>query len=143
MVANPERQEINLTVTRNGEEKVYTLKLTTTASIALEKRLGKTTGEVMQRIGKFSVEDSRDVIHALLQKYHGPEFPATAKGLEAVNDLIDDAGGIVGMMALIAEAVGMNKGTDDKALVEDGPNPPAAQDGTGDASMSSGVAVPA
>jgi hypothetical protein len=136
VIANKERQEISLTVKRDDTEKVYILKMTTTASVALEKRLGRTTGEVMKQIGKFSVSDSRDVIHALLQKYHGKDFPPTEKGLEAVNDLIDDAGGIVSMMALIAEAVGLQK--EDAGLAESGPNPPAAQAGTGDASTSSG-----
>lgn len=134
MAANSERQEVKLTVTRPAkhagtgepetEERVYTLKMTTEASIGLEDRLGKTTGEIMQSVGKFGVKASRDIIHALLQEHHSKEFPDTAAGLKAVNRLIDDAGGIVKMMALIATAVGTNKDdAKDTQLAGDGPNP--------------------
>jgi hypothetical protein len=131
--ANPERQEVELVVTRDGAEAVYKLKLTTSASIALEKRLGKTTGDIMRQIGNFSVETARDVIHALLQKFHGKEFPNSPGGIEKVNDLIDDAGGIVPMIQLVAQAVGV-KNEKEAQEAKDGPNPQDAQGGTGSAS---------
>lgn len=139
MIANKEKQEVSLVIERGGEEKKYIMKMTTAASIALEDRLGVTTGDILQNISKFGVKAMRDIFHAMLQKYHGDEFPDTPKGLQAVNALIDDAGGPADIIKLIAQAVSVKK--EDQEVATKGPNPPEAQVGTGDASMSSGAVL--
>lgn len=130
VIANPERQEVGFSI----GDTAYTLKFTTRASIALERRLKMKTGEIISDLSKFGIEAMRDVLHALLQKHHGAEFPDTDKGREKVSDLIDEAGGPIAIMKLIAESIGVGK-----QEATEGPNPPAAQDGTGDASTSTGV----
>jgi hypothetical protein len=129
VIANAEQGEVGFSV---GDQ-AYRLKFTTRASIALERRLKLKTGEIIQDLSKFGIEAMRDVLHALLQKYHGADFPDTDKGREKVSDLIDDAGGPIAIMKLIAESIGVGK-----PEAKDGPNPQPAQDGTGDASTSTG-----
>ena len=134
VTANPERQEVGFSV----GDKAYVLKFTTRSSISLEKRLGMKTGEIIQDLTKFGLTAMRDILHALLQKHHGAEFPDTDKGRDKVSDLIDDAGGPIAMMKLISEAIsGRNEKEQQEAAA--GPNPPEAQDGTGDPSTSTGV----
>lgn len=126
MLANPERQEIQLT----AHDRVYTLKLTTNASCALEGQLGKTTKEILEAVSQFSLASMRSLLQAMLQKHHAPEFPYTKQGTERVGDLIDDCGGIKDVLPILASAVGF-QGDKDKDLAEKGPNPPEAQAGTG------------
>src|SRR5262249_54706518 len=100
-----------------------------------EKRLGMSTGDIMRKLGTFSIETARDIIHALLQKFHAKEFPNTDAGREQVGYLIDDAGGIAAFFKMISEAVGVRKDNKaDEEVAEKGPNPPEAQAGTGESS---------
>jgi len=135
VAANPEQGEVDLVVC----ERVYTLKLTTKASKILQKRTGKTVGEVMKQIAIVDVDAFCEVLHASLQKYHGAEFPYSPKGEEAIETLVDVSGGWKKLVPTFVELLGVKKKADE-ALAEQGPNPPEAQAGTGERSTSSGDA---
>ncbi len=131
MAANPDQQETDLTIGKGDDAKVYTLKATSRACRMLEKRTGKTTGELMGQVAKVSIDTFVELLQASLQKYHAAEFPYTPKGEAAVENLMDDAGGWRKLVPVFVELLGV-KDDKDKALAEDGPNPTEAQAGTGD-----------
>lgn len=135
MAANPEQQEVDLVVC----ERVYTLKLNTKASKILQKRTGKTVGEVMRQIAIVDVDAFCEVLQASLQKYHGAEFPYSPKGEAAIESLVDLAGGWKKLVPTFIELLGV-KDKKDEALADEGPNPQEAQAGTGESSTSSGDA---
>jgi hypothetical protein len=133
--ANSERQEVTLAVKRKangteGGEDVYVLKLTTSAAIALEGKLKKSTGEILMDMGRFSVSTLRDVLHVMLQEHHAKDFPPTPNGATKVADLMDRIGKKA-LATAIADAIGFKE-----EEAEGGPNPPEAQAGTGDGSTS-------
>lgn len=123
-MTNPERGEVALTV--GGRE--YTLKLSMNAAAALEKRLGKSVGEILRDAGQLKFTAIRLCVWLLLQKYHADDF----KTEESAGNLIDDAGGIAPFFAVLMELGQANRteGTGDPA------NPPTAQASTGGGSTS-------
>lgn len=90
MVANPERGEVGLTVTRGDETREYILKLTTNAAVMMQKRLKKPLAQIVADLERLDMESVRDLAFMFLQKYHKDEF----KTVEQAGDLVDDAGGL-------------------------------------------------
>lgn len=135
-MANPERGEIEIVVkrTENGAEieKPYTLKLSMNAAVAIEARTKKKIGELLADATALDFTAIRDIVFALLQKYHAKEF----KSLDSAGDLIDDAGGVhvfFESLQKLGEANAPEGG--DKA------NPPTALvSGTGDGSTETAAA---
>lgn len=132
-MANQERQEYDLTVGVNGTERTYRLKLTTAGSMAMEKRTGQKTGELMIAISKVGITEMVYVLHALLQKNHAQEFPNNDRGVEKVANLVDELGGWTEVVPALAAVVGA-KNQAQQEVAESGPNPPVDPDGTGSAS---------
>lgn len=130
-VANPERGEIDLVVQRvvDGARKDvhYTLKLTINAAIVFEKTHKKSMGQLLAEASALSFASIRDFIWLLLQKHHKEEF----KNLDAVGDLIDDAGGVASFIAKIEDVVKLNQ-PQPEGEGQTAANPPDAQtSGTG------------
>lgn len=135
-MANPLRGEASLEVVRAGTARSYTFRSTTNIVCALEKRTGKSFGQIL--VGCVSADEStlRDLLFQLLQWYHAKEF----KTLDAVGDFIDDAGGPDAFAAVFSEIYQLNKPPAEAEQASDGAagaNPPEAQAvGTGDGSAS-------
>ncbi len=82
-MANPERGEVDLTT----PTKTYTLEITTNATCAMEKRTGRTYGQLLNALVGLDVSALRSLAHAALQAHHAREFPTE----DAVGKLIDVA----------------------------------------------------
>lgn len=133
-MANPLRGEASLEVVRAGTARPYTFRSTTNIVCALEKRTGKSFGQIL--VGCVSADEStlRDLLFQLLQAYHAKEF----KTLESVGDFIDDAGGPDAFASVFSAIYQLNKPPADveqESAGESRPNEPAPA-GTGDASAS-------
>jgi hypothetical protein len=128
MVANPERGEVDLPV--NGD--VFVLKLSMNAAVILQKKTGKTIGQLLQACGELDFDAIRHVTWMLLQKYHADRF----RQLEAVGDLIDEAGGVQKVADALIQVQQVNRAEGPVVRGADG-RPPDAQIGpTGDGFMS-------
>jgi hypothetical protein len=123
MAANPERGEVEILC----HGKPYVLRMTMNALRAVEKRTGKTLGELGLGIARSSVLDLCEFVWALLQPYHAAEFPT----VDSVGDFIDDVG-MVECSAKVGEVIQMNQPPGGAE------NPPEA--GTGDGKLSSAAA---
>lgn len=122
MVANPERGEVGLKVIRGDEEKVYILKLSINAAVAMQKELGKPLAEVVGDLEKLDVNTIRRMAFMFLQKFHKDEI----KTVDQAGDLIDDAGGIGRFLGAFQQLVQANNPT----TGESAGNPPKAQAAT-------------
>ncbi len=80
-MANPERGEVDLVT----PTKTYTLEITTNATCAMEKRTGRTFGQLLNGIMALDVSALRSLTHAVLQPHHAKEFQTE----EAAGKLID------------------------------------------------------
>ncbi len=120
MDANPERGELAIEV--NGQ--TYVLRMRLNALCALQKRMGKSYGEIFAAISMQDVEAIREMIFTYLQPYHGKQF----KTIDAVGDLIDDMGGHVKAIEVITDLYRLNRPKKD-VKSEGSANPPTA--GTG------------
>jgi hypothetical protein len=118
--ANPERGELALDV--NGQ--TYTLRMRLNALCALQKRMGKSYGEIFASISMQDVEAIREMFFAYLQPYHSKQF----KTQEQVGDLIDEMGGHVVAIGVITDLYKLNRPKKD-VKPEGSANPPTA--GTG------------
>ncbi len=83
-MANPVRGEVDLV----HEEKTYTLVLSTNAVCELQKRTGKTYGQVLKSLDDLDMDGLRELVWAVLKKFHRKQFTAP----EQVGDWIDDVG---------------------------------------------------
>jgi uncharacterized protein HemX len=133
MMANREKGEISIEI--GG--KPYTLVLNTNALVELQDVLSTpkalaTIDEIYARVNQGSLRHVRAMVWAALRKYHSDLT------LESVGELIDAAGGFVGMNALL-ESVQQASAPEaaDVAELRQGVNPPKARAakkkrGTGD-----------
>lgn len=112
-MANIERGEVELVV----NDRVYTLKLTTNAAIAMQTRTKKTFGQLAASAVELDIEAIRDIIFMLLQKHHAQEF----KTLTSVGEFIDDAGGVKVFFETLEKLQAANQAAEDAA------NPQTAQ----------------
>lgn len=118
-MANPERGEVRLSV--DGEH--YTLKLTMTASIALQKAKHRPMGQLFTAVGELDLDAIAGLIWAALQVHHPRQF----KTEQQVIDLIDRDGGIDNLnkyIGVIGELLNLNKPANGAEA-----NPPTAQTG--------------
>jgi hypothetical protein len=127
-IANRERGEVDLTVEREGSTVTFVLKLSMNAAVALEKRRGKSVGEVLQELARMDFVSIRDVMHLLLQKHHAKEFSQ----IEAVGNLCDEIG--------LVKAVEAINAVMEANAPEGKGNPPTAAASTGDSSSSTPAA---
>jgi len=130
-MANPERGEVDLVT----PTKTYTLFLSTNALCAMEKRTGKSYGQIMNALIGMDVTALRAMAFAVLQTHHAREFPTD----ESVGALIDVAKMKPVKLAMV-ELFTLNTPTDEPPTNGSGSaNPPgdgAAAAGTGDSSTS-------
>jgi hypothetical protein len=82
-MANAERGEVDLVV----GDKTYTLFLSTNALCELQNRTKKTYGQVIRDLRTLDMSDYRELVWAVLKKYHRKAFTT----VEQVGELIDDA----------------------------------------------------
>lgn len=99
-MANRERGEMRLAT----PTQTYTLRLTTNACVDLEDRSGKLVDEVIRGAYRGSVRDLRWLLWASLQDGHAD----TVKEPTDVGVIIDDAGGIKGVLAQMIAFVKLN-----------------------------------
>jgi len=90
-MANPERGEVDLVT----PTKTYTLFLSINALCDMEKRMGKSYGQILQAIMALDMSSLRAMTHAVLQKHHKSEFQTEEK----VGLLID------GRMTIVKDAM--------------------------------------
>ncbi len=132
-MANPERGEVDLI----AGDKVYTLVLSTNALCAMEKRMGKSYGQILSAIMALDITSLRAMTHAVLQKYHANEF----KTDESVGALIDVAK-MVTVKNTMVELFTLNTPPDEKPAKGSGSANPSddVEGGTGANSMLTAVA---
>jgi hypothetical protein len=127
-MANPERGEVDLVTPTT----TYTLFLSTNALCAMEKRMGKSYGQILNAIVGLDLTALRAMAHAVLQTHHAKEFPNE----EAVGRLID----VVKMKTVkdaMVELFTLNTPPDPPPTGSGSANPPAAgAAGIGDSSTS-------
>ena len=126
-MGNPDKGEVTLTI----GEKAYTMTLKTAGLAALQKRLspaGKVTPldkvllEVNDAINQQSLEHIVIFLWASFRKYH-PEITESR-----VMDLIDEAGGVVGLETKLSEiAQSVQPDKEDLEELTRGANPQKAQ----------------
>ena len=131
-MANPERGEVDLVTPTT----TYTLFLSTNALCAMEKRMGKSYGQILNAIIGLDLTALRAMAHAVLQTHHAKEFPTE----ESVGRLID----VVKMKPVkdaMVELFTLNTPPDDPKTGSGSASPPAADAaGTGDSSTSTAAA---
>lgn len=132
-MANPERGEVGISVTRvvNGRDETfeYTLKLSMNAAVALQNKRKKTMSAIMAEVESLDFATIRDIAHMLLQKHHAKEFDTPEKA----GDLIDEAGGLIPFFDAFRALMATNETPPSQ---EGSANPQPAQIQTGDGSMS-------
>jgi hypothetical protein len=99
--ANPDQGEIEIVV--NGE--TFTLKMSMRAARIVEKKTGKTLGQLIKLGGDIDANAINTLAWLLLQKHHGERF----KTEDQVSDWIDDAGGILAFFRILADLVKANQ----------------------------------
>ncbi len=129
-MANPERGEVDLVT----PTKTYTLFLSTNALCAMEKRQGKSYGQILNAIMALDLTALRAMTHAVLQMHHAREFAdelAVGKLIDAVNmEVVKDA---------MVELFTLNTPPDESKNGSGTANPPAGggdNGGTGGSSIS-------
>src|SRR4029434_1201582 len=128
MVANPERGEVELAV--NGD--VFVLKLSMNAAVVLQKKTGKTMGQLLRDCSDLDFDAIRNVTWMLLPRHHAERF----KLPDSVGDLIDEAGGVQRIADALIKVQAVNASEGPTVTGRDG-RPPSAQIGpTGDDSTS-------
>jgi hypothetical protein len=124
-MANPARGEVDLVT----EKKTYTLFLSTNAVCELQKRTGKTYGQVLRSLDELDYDGLRELTWAVLKKYHRKEFTSA----EQIGDWLDDTGRHQVQSALM-ELFVLNlppKEDQPETGTGNGHRPRAAQAGTG------------
>jgi hypothetical protein len=128
-MANPERGEVDLVT----PTKTYILELTTNLTCAMEKRTGRTFGQLLNGIVALDVSALRSLTYTALQAHHAREFPNE----DSVGRVIDAAKIRPVRMALV-ELFNLNSPPEDTPSNGSGTaNPPdGGAGGTGDNSTS-------
>lgn len=144
-MANPERGEVDLVC----GEKTFTLFLSVNALCEMQKRTGKTYGQILTGIMTLDIVAMRDYLRAVLQTHHGKEFGVQAKKRGVDPDVlfgeVIDRAGMKSTKKALMDLFTLNSPEEDDKPKEGsgkGVNPPGAEDGTGDDSTST-VAVSA
>jgi hypothetical protein len=136
-MANPERGEVGLTATRTvdgqPQTKEYTLKMSTNAAVALQRKCKKPMSEIVAHVEKMDFEAIRDIAFMLLQKHHADEI----KTQEQAGDVLDDLGSIGKFFDAFRQLMEVNQ----PPQGEGSANPLVTQTPTGDSSISKPVAV--
>lgn len=125
MSANPERGEVDLLV----GDRSYVLRMRNVDLRALQKRTGRSYGQLLNSLGTIDVEAITELLFTFLQPNHAKQF----KTLEQVDALIDELHGHAGVVAALMELWKANR-PPDKEGQGNVANPPDAQVGTGDSS---------
>lgn len=115
-MANPERGEVELVLPVNGDggaERRYTLRMSTNAICELQARTKKTYGELLNDLSRVDYVSLRELVFSLLQRYHRKDFDTMLK----VGDLIDDAGGLAGLMPTLTQLFRLNAPQDKAAEI--------------------------
>lgn len=99
-MANPERGEVELIVA----EKTYVLRLTNGGLRSLQKRTGKTFGAICRGLDDADIEVITLFVFESLQAHHAREFSQ----LSAVDRLMDEAGGYLGVLPSCLEVIRTN-----------------------------------
>ncbi len=134
-MANPERGEVDLV----AGERTYILFLSTNALCAMEKRMGKSYGQILSSIMALDVTSLRAMTHAVLQSRHGKEFASE----ESAGTLIDKSG-MKRVKDAMVELFTLNTPPDEEKKASGSGNPQQsadAEDGTGDNSALTLVAT--
>ena len=121
-MANPERGEVDLVTATH----TYTLFLSTNALCAMEKRMGKSYGQILQAIAALDMSSLRSMMFAVLQTHHAKQF----KTEDEVGVLIDAVKMKAAKDAMF-ELFTLNTPSDEPKKEGDEKNPPDAQGGTG------------
>jgi hypothetical protein len=129
-MANKERGEFALQV----QDRAYTLRLTTNACCELEDFAnGRTWDQVMAGVRQGRMKDVRLLIWTALQEHHGDVATHAPESLQAIGALIDDAGGLAGILLQIQAFLQMNiPEPEDLATGSAEARPRHAQAGIGD-----------
>ena len=132
LAANPQRGEVTLPI--GGKD--YLLKVGTNELAKIEDATKEPVFTLITRLntGRYSVKDVRILLWAAFQRHH-------PMSLDQVGDLIDEAGGLAGLNQLITSLIQTTDVDDeDKQAAQEGgvteADPPDAQGGTGDRSIS-------
>lgn len=134
MSANPEQGEVDIEIAGD----VYTLKLSMRAAKSVQQRTKKTVGELFMAAQRLDYDAISELMSALLQHHHGDQF----KKVSEVDALLDRAGGPK-VFFDYCEAIQSIEPAGEAPGVEGAErNPPVAQGGTGEGSVSQ-LAVPA
>lgn len=138
-MANKQKGEFTL---KAGKAR-YTLRLTTNAVCELEDfagaqnsvGVGRTWDQVLQGIDKGSLKDVRLFFWVALREHHPDIATDDLTSLKAVGNIIDQAGGLMGVAKQIAQLVQLNAADTSGDDTEEEPpkvaRPPDAQAGTG------------
>lgn len=121
MAANKERGEMALV----AGSKTYVMKLTTNAVCEMETLSGRTFDQVAAKLQNGSVSDVRLFLWAMLREHH------RSMTLEDVGNVIDGAGGIMGIAQQLTELVNLNTGEVAALGKDQEENPLKAQAGIG------------
>jgi hypothetical protein len=134
-MANKERGEFALQV----QDRAYTLRLTTNACCELEDfAQGRTWDQVMAGVRQGRMKDVRLLIWTALRQHHPDMASDKPESVKTIGDLIDEAGGLAGILGQIQAFLQMNL-PEAEDVVSGGSaaaRPPNAQAGTGDRSTS-------
>jgi hypothetical protein len=107
--------------------KIYTLEITTNALCAMEKRTGKTFGQLIDALRLLDMAALRALMHAVLQAHHAKEFPTE----ESVGSIIDSVK-MKGVRAAVYELFVLNNPPEEEKKESGSTNPPEdAAAGTG------------
>lgn len=139
-MANPARGEVDLDVPDDDPAKTrtYTLFLSTNAVCEMQQRTKQTYGQILRSIEDLDFANFREIVWASLKKYHAKQFPTAEK----VGDLIDDAKRYRVQEAIMQLFILNLPPKAEEKQPEVGPDrPPAATDGTGDASTLTAAAT--
>lgn len=136
-MANKERGEWTLAA---GADR-YVLRLTTNACCELEEFSGKLFDEVQARANRGSLIHLRYLLWASLQEHHADLATPDKEGLKRIGQIVDAAGGLLGLMQQIKAFIAWNaEDTGDvpkkAGEASAGARPRSAQAGTGVSSIS-------
>lgn len=101
MTANPERGEVELIV----GERTFVLKPTINNLCAMERRLNRSYGLIVQALVDNDLTAARELLFTFLQPHHGPQF----RTIEAVGPLMDDLGDPAYVREVVAKVVMANR----------------------------------
>ncbi len=134
--------------TQNGAksigEQTYVLRITTNELCAMEKRTGKTYGEILQGLLAVNVTVAREYLRVVLEPCHGRDLRLAAQqgktDVDAVVGDLIDAATFQRVKETLLTLFTLNLPPKEEpvavAAATEAANPPDAQGGTGDSSTS-------